>query len=80
MEISIHLCIGLFFLSGGYTEEICLLLNSYNLAQIALGYHNMAVRSEEQFSPNHRGIQPDTEATVIVPHPELNSMGGAPGS
>lgn len=36
------------------------------LAQCALGFHNMTVRSEEEFSPKHSGIQTDTQATVIA--------------
>lgn len=51
-------------------------LHTRSLAQFALGFHNMTVRSEEEFSPKHRGIQTDTEATVIAPHPEFNSRGG----
>lgn len=50
-------------------------LHTRILAQLALGFHNMTVRSEEEFSPKHRGIQPDTEATVIAPHPEFDSRG-----
>lgn len=59
-----------------YTVGFCLSLNLYILAQIALGFYDMTVRSEEKFSPKHRGIQADTEATIISPHPELNSRGG----
>lgn len=36
----------------------------------------MTVRSEEEFSPKHSGIQTDTQATVIAAHPEFNSRGG----
>ncbi len=36
----------------------------------------MTVRSEEEFSPKHSGIQTDTEATVIAPHPEFNIRDG----
>lgn len=36
----------------------------------------MTVRSEEEFSPKHSGIQTDTQATVIAAHPEFSSRGG----
>lgn len=50
-------------------------LHTCILAQIALGHHNVTVRSEEEFSPKHRGIQTDTEVTVVAPHPQFDSRG-----
>ncbi len=72
-------CFSSLAVETGYTLGFCLPPESVHtriLAQFALGFHNMTVRSEEEFSPKHCGIQTDTEATVIAPHPEFNGRGG----
>lgn len=64
-----------FFLSGetGHTVGFCLPLNPLHthtiLAQCEPGCYNSPGQSEEEFSPKHSGIQPDSQATVIPAHP-----------